>query len=259
VHVLALPLAYIYARHVLVLAETTPDKQAFREFLGWARTRYRRVFFIGGGGTELLSRNMTIRALGGERFQIPEYESARDAYPRTVRYKEFDLGLYEFLPAPAPTDGFDLDVGTADDLYVRHFHAKEQIPGRFSFRWTRDVSYVSILGTQAACRRLTIWASGAGRPPGAGSAQVDVFLDDTKLGSLTANDSLTPYPFVIPAELAATMDRSEDAAQLRLVSRTWSPKQLLGVNDTRDLGVMVDRITVECPAGPGASAAGGLR
>ena len=250
VHVLALPLAYIYARHVLVLAETTPDKAVFREFLTWAHARYRRVFFIGGGGTELLSRTMTVRAIRGERFQIPEYESVRNAYPTKVRFKEFDLGVYEFLPTPAPTDGFDLDVGTADDLYVRRFHAKEQSSGGFSFRWTRDVSYVSIVGAHASCQRLTVWLSGSGRPPGAGEATVDMFLNNRPLGTVTAGTALAPYRFSIPPDLAASLERSEDAAQLRLVSRTWSPRRLLGVADDRELGVMLDRVTLEC-AGDG--------
>ena len=68
-HVLALPLAYIYARNVLVFADVNPDKQAFRELMMWARTRFRRVFFIGGGGTEMLSRTMKVDVLAGERFR----------------------------------------------------------------------------------------------------------------------------------------------------------------------------------------------
>jgi hypothetical protein len=249
VHVLGLPLAYIYARHVLVLADTSPNKAQFRDFLSWARTRYRRVFFVGGGGTELLSRTMTVKAIDGTRFQIPEYESARDAYPQGVRFKEFDLGVYEFLPQPAPADHFDLDVGTSDDLYVRRFHAKEQGAG-FSFRWSRDVSYISIVGAGPACQALTIWLSGSGRPPGAGAAAVSVFLNDRPLGSVTAASGVLPYRFSIPAELADAMGRSEDAAQLRLVSATWSPRRLLGVPDDRLLGVMVDRVALDCSAPP---------
>ena len=53
VHVLALPLAYIYARNVLVLSSPAPDKPTFAGFLQWARPRYRRVLFMGGGGTDL--------------------------------------------------------------------------------------------------------------------------------------------------------------------------------------------------------------
>ena len=44
----ALPLAYVYARNVLSLREWEPDPRLLRQFLDWARTRYARVFFIGG-------------------------------------------------------------------------------------------------------------------------------------------------------------------------------------------------------------------
>jgi hypothetical protein len=246
-HVLALPLAYVYARNVLVLAETNPDKTVFREFLGWARGRYHRIFFAGGGGggTELLSRRMSIAAIRGERFQVPEYESPANAYPRVVKFKEFELTVYEFLPGPAVADGFALDVGAADDLYVRHFHAKEQRQGGFTFRWTRDTSFVSIIGTRPEQQRLTLWMKDGGRPMAAEPARVEVFLNDRALGTVTVGPELTPYPLTIPADLASSMARTEEAAQLRLVTNTWNPAQLIRVRDERDLGVMLDRIEVK--------------
>ena len=51
-HLLGLPLAYIYAKNVLLLSSPKPDKTTFAGFLDWARTRYERVLFIGGGGTD---------------------------------------------------------------------------------------------------------------------------------------------------------------------------------------------------------------
>ena len=54
-HALALPLSYIYARNVLVLYDSRPDKRAIREFLTWAHERYENVYFLAGGGTSLLS------------------------------------------------------------------------------------------------------------------------------------------------------------------------------------------------------------
>ena len=54
---------------------------------------------------------------------------------------------------------------------------------------------------------------------------------------------LQAYYFVIPPNLAATIAHSQDAAQLRLVTNTWSPRAL-GAKDDRDLGVMVDSIEV---------------
>lgn len=243
-HVLAVPLSYIYARNTLVFATTTPDKRLVREFLDWAHDRYRRVFFIGGGGMALLSRTMTVAALDGERFQIPEYEAALNAYPRDVRQKEFDFGVYELLPTPVEATGFELDVGAADDLYVRRFHAKERHPNRFSFRWTRDVSYVSVLGTTPAHQTLTMWLDDGGRPPAAGPAEVEVFLNERRLGRIVAGPGLQAYRLSIPPELAAAIAESDDAAELRLVCTTWNPGRALGVADPRDVGVMVDRIEV---------------
>ena len=141
-HVLALPLAYIYARNVLVLNSPRPDKVAFAAFLDWARTRYDRVLFMGGGGTDLLSPAWGARAIASERFQIPEYDAPADTYPRFVRQKEFDYSLYELTrpDAGAAALPFDLDVGVNDDLHVVRFYAKERTDGR-SFRWSRARSY----------------------------------------------------------------------------------------------------------------------
>ena len=101
IHVLALPLAYIYDKPVLVLNSPKPDKAVFEMFLGWARRHHPQVYFIGGGGTDLLSRNVAVEAVASERFQIPEYESVRNAYPTRVRFKEFDFGIYRFV-TPSP-------------------------------------------------------------------------------------------------------------------------------------------------------------
>ena len=74
VHTLALPLSYIYARNVLVLSDSRPDKRAVREFLTWARERYENVYFIAGGGTDLLSPGVGSIVVATERFQVPEFE-----------------------------------------------------------------------------------------------------------------------------------------------------------------------------------------
>ncbi len=248
-HVLALPLAYIYARNVVVLAATDPDKAAFRGLLSWAHEHYGRVFFVGGGGTELLSRTMPVVPVAGERFQIPEYESEWDTYPTRVTFKEFDFGVYELPPGSREPGVFDLNVGESDDLYVRRFHAKETFPGGMTFRWTRDVSFVSIVGAPEGCRDLTIWMNGAGRPPAAPPPGVEVFLNDRRLGAVTAGDSVQPYSFVVPPDVAAAMARSQNAAQLRIETRTWNPRALLGGVDDRDLGVMVDRVRACTNAG----------
>jgi len=166
-HVLATPLAFIYARQVLVLRSARPDKAAFAAFLEWARTKYKRVLFIGGGGTDLLSYRYGVKAIDSPRFQVPEYDAPVNAYPRSVRRKEFDFGVYAFEdPAPREGQWFDLDVGVKDDLHVLRFHAKEETEGR-TFRWTGPTSYVSVTVIHPTAREVTLWMNNGGRPPAA--------------------------------------------------------------------------------------------
>jgi hypothetical protein len=245
VHVLALPLAYIYARNVLVLATPVPDKPAFARFLAWAHTKYSRVLFLGGGGTDLLSSRWSVEPVASERFQVPEYESPYDAYPRAVRQKEFDYGLYALEPPRGESPrGFDLDVGLRDDLYVLRFHAKEESQGH-TFRWSRDRSYISIARVTPADRTVTIWMNSGGRPASAPPAIVRVLLDGHLLGSVRVTDGFHPYRIPIPPEVAGAAAASGEPVRLTLETATWNPLRTLGASDARDLGVIVDRITVE--------------
>ena len=244
-HVMALPLAYIYARNVLVLASPRPDRDAFAAFLEWARSRYSRVLFLGGGGTELLSSRWSARSVASQRFQVPEYEVSTTGLPRGVRMKEFDFGVYELLPAspPAPGIWFDLDVGIRDDLHVVRFHAKEMADGR-TIRWTQRQSFVSIPSLQAGAREVILGMSSGGRPAAADAATVSVFLDDQLLGTVDVSDGFRPYHLTIPPDLAARAGRTNELVRLRLVTPVWNPQRVLGSPDRRDLGVMVDRVQV---------------
>ena len=101
-HVLALPLAYIYGRDVLVLFSPRPDKQQLAAFLEDAFRRYARVLFIGGGGTDLLSRRIGATPVADGRVQVKEYAVAPwNSYPVGVRRKDFDYSVYELVARSA--------------------------------------------------------------------------------------------------------------------------------------------------------------
>jgi len=258
-HVFALPMAYIYARNVLVLNSPRPDTFGFGEFLKWARTRYDTIYFMGGGGTELLSRGVGIRPVASERFQIPEWESAYNAMPRGLRHKEFDYSVYRFVAgdetsAASPTSrtsptnsshaAVDLDIGFEDDLHVVRFHAKERDPRGVTYRWTRDRSYISLLGIRPECRTLELVLNDGHRPPRVPPAHVQVLLNDRVLGDLEVKADFHTYTLPIPADVAASAAKSDAPARLTLVTNIWKPHDVLGTPDDRDLGVMVDRVDV---------------
>jgi hypothetical protein len=246
VHVLATPLAYIYDRNVLLLVSPRPDKVTMAEFVAWARTKYDRVFYVGGGGTDLLSHNYGFEAVASERFQVPEFETTTAALPRLVSHKEFEYSVYEIVePRPRFEDEwFDLDLGIADDLHVLRFHAKEQTDGR-TFRWTTATSYVAVTTVPATASELTLVLHDGGRPPAAPPASVAVYLANTRLGQIDlVPGGFRAYALTVPAEVAERAARATDPVELRLVSTVWNPSEVIGAPDNRVLGVMVDRVTL---------------
>jgi len=242
VHVLALPLAYIYAKPVLVLASAAPDKGTFAAFLEWAHTKYQRVLFMGGGGTDLLSSKWDVEPVASDRFQVPEYETTSDRFPRFARQKEFDYSIYAFTP-PRAERPFDLDVGVNDDLNVVRFNAKEVTEGR-TFRWSEDQSFFIVNRIEADDRRIALWMSNGGRPASAPPSNVTLSIGDRMLGSVTVANGFAEYDFSIPAELAATLAARAEPVRVTLRTTSWNPLRTLGTPDDRELGVMVDRVAV---------------
>jgi 4-amino-4-deoxy-L-arabinose transferase-like glycosyltransferase len=243
VHLLALPLNYIWNRPALVLASPKPDKALFRQFLEWAPSRYRNVYFIGGGGVDLVSRSIAAEAMFGDQIEVPEYESRRNGYPREVRPKKFRFGVYRFMKPGIEAAAFAIDVGYLDDLNVYRFHAKE-IQDGIPYRWSRDASYVALPSVETA-RTLTLWLNDGGRPSTAAPARVTVYLNDRLIGSADVTRGFNPYTFPIVPDVWPTSMTTDDAATLKLVSTTWSPRRALGTSDDRELGVMVHRVEVK--------------
>jgi hypothetical protein len=245
VHVLALPLAYIYARNVLLLPNRRPDADTMERFIGWARRHYATVYFIGGGGTELLTKAIAVQPVATEVFQVPEWSSAWNALPDGARRKEFDFSIYRFVDPPAsPAGDVALDVGVNDDVNVLRFHAKERHANGTTFRWSRDVSYLNLQGVTGDDHTLTIVMDDGRRPAQVPPASVEVSMNDHVLGRIAVGSDFRPYTLPIPPALAAAAGASGTPVRLKLVTNVWRPKAVLGVPDDRDLGVMVDRVDV---------------
>jgi hypothetical protein len=87
--------------------------------------------------------------------------------------------------------------------------------------------------------------SNGGRPRTAAPATVEVAFGEQVIGTATVDDGVRPYTFRIPSDLAAGAAVATDPVRLRLQVPTWNPAQQLGVNDNRDLGVMVTRVEME--------------
>ena len=243
-HVLALPLAYIYARNVLVLHPLYPDRGELETFVGWARTRYREIYFLSGGGTPVLSANIGGEPVAESIIDVPEYEQRLDGYPRGPGRKKFVFGIYKLtssIPGPAP---LAVDIGTADDLHVLRFHSKERTRD-VTFRWTHPASLVLLANVPRSSSRLTLRMSDGGRPENLPRPDVTILLDDEVIGTARVGEGFRDYSFNIPEGLLYRGVASGSWPLLRIVtSATWTPRDAGLGGDGRALGVMIDRVDV---------------
>jgi len=243
-HVLALPLAYTYEKNVLVLSTPQPDELTFQEFVKWGHTHYQDIYFLGGGGTRLPVNTIAVEPILSDRFQIPEYESSLNKYPTEVRFKEFDFGLYKFVPVTRERQPFVLDIGWMDDLQVVRFYAKEKLSEDLTFRWSSKQSSVSIVNAPADSHQVTVWASDGGRPASEEPAYIAVSINDVKLGHALVTTGFLPYTFVIPPNVAEDLGKSTTQIPLLIEGNTWNPSKTLSTTDDRELGVMIDRVEI---------------
>lgn len=243
-HVLATPLAYIYAKHVLLVSSPRPDPARFQRFLDWASRAYERTYLLTESGLDVASPSMAASAVANERFTVPEYESLWNEFPHGARPKKFNINVYRLSRTDAVIPRTDLDIGGFDDLWVLRVFAREEQDG-VTFRWIRNLSYVSLAGVPAAARALVLSASSGGRPGAAGEARVQVFLNDHSLGSVIVTGGFSEYRLAIPPSVAEEAAGGSGLSTVRLLCTTWSPGKILGGADDRELGVMLDRVRVE--------------
>lgn len=242
-HVLATPLAYIYARNVLLFSSLRPNRAQLEQFLAWAGGRYDRVYLVADGGFSMASPNIAVTPERIENFSVPEYASLRNAYPREVRYKPFDLYLYRLQFSAKALPPVDVDVGGFDNAWVFRMFTR-QVQDDVTYRWLGGRSFAS-LPIQASTRAIVLRAGDGGRPARAGAAEVEVSLNDHPLGKITVSGGFRDYRIAVPPEVAAAAASGPLSPLVRFVSTTWIPKRVLGGVDDRALGVMLDRIRTE--------------
>jgi hypothetical protein len=243
-HAVALPLSYIYGRNVLVLYDSRPDKTAVREFLTWAHERYDNIFFVAGGGTDLLSPGVGSSVVATERFRVPEYEKTTyDVYPRESVMKPFDFTIYKLVQTGLTPPPNSLDIGGTDDLHLVDFYQKERLGGGdLTFRWSQDTSFL-LMSVRPGSREIALTMSG-GRPRGVPPPRVTVFLEDEELRTAELTNDFREYVFPIPSKAASELARRQDGVKIRIQSSTWIPRTVLGGSDIRPLGVMIDRAEI---------------
>lgn len=243
-HVLAVPLVDVYGLNALVLFSAVPDRRQLELFLTDAARKYERVFVLASGGTDLLSRQIAATQVAFVPMMLPEYETTGwEDFPRGPRQKDLGYSIYQLAtsaPAPQP---FVLDVGYFDDLQTVRFFAREVTEGR-SIRWTGPQSFIYANGLSGREHEIELVMHDGGRPPAAPPATIEVFFNGTSLGTVNVSFGFRSYRLAIPAAALEGVAGADAPVQIRLLSSTWSPSDFTPGSDTRQLGVMIDRVEI---------------
>ncbi len=98
---------------------------------------------------------------------------------------------------------------------------------------------------RADSRTIVLWMSDGGRPPAVDRADVTVALDNVVLGTVRVDTGFKPYSLPITPVLAERLSGLDRTIELTITTSAWKPETVLGTPDDRELGVMVDRISVK--------------
>jgi hypothetical protein len=250
VHLLSLPLWAAHGVNVLELARFNPDPDRLRHLVAAWRGRWRNVYFVHTYRTDLCGLFL-------ERVETKDFGTfewyAYDRKPGAPEFRSLHFTVSRVVPpeelqVPALDE---VDIGGSDDVQVSGFFDKEGGSDR-SFRWTGSCASVYLPAARpGALLAITVSAE---RRPATTPASVSVSLSGQPLGRFVAGPEWSEHVVVLPSPLPP------GPPVLRLDVPPWRPANFFPESqDTRDLGVMLDRIRV-IPGDPGkiaVSAPGG--
>lgn len=239
IHLLSLPLWAIHGVSVLELARYDPEREC-PDCLGhlvsnW-RHRYRNIYFVHTYRSRLCGLFLERVPAADYRFATREWERTYDRPPRRpvthgLRFTISRVVLPEELAVPPLTE---VDIGGTDDVLLSGFFDKEG-GGERTYRWTGPCASVYLPGAQAGAE-VVLTASTEQRPQEK-PAVLRVSLSGVSLGQVTVGPTWVDHAFRLPDPLPP------GPPLLRLEVPGWRPANVIpGSDDTRDLGIMLDRI-----------------
>jgi hypothetical protein len=249
IHLLSLPLWAVHGVNVLELARFRPDPERLQHLIGSWRGRYRSIYFVHTWREPVCGVFLQDVAGSPYRFGTHEWERAYGRAPQGPEARGLEFTISRVVPpedlhVPALPE---VDIGASDDFQVSGFFQKERDADGRTYRWTGPCAEVYLPAAKDGSR-VTITASAGQRPESLPPSEVRVSLSGAPLGSFSVGPEWSAHTLDLPA---AGIDspprlRLDVVDPVTLRPRTWRPaRSLPGSDDTRDIGVKVDRIHVE--------------
>jgi hypothetical protein len=240
IHLLSLPLWSVWGVNVLELARFDPDPRQLAHLIRSWRGRYRNIYFVYTYRSDLCS--LFLQRVEPFRFFSYEWERGYaeppdEPVPQILSFSLARVVDPEQLSVP-PVD--ELNVGGTDDAFVSAGFYEKEGGGDHTYRWTGRCASIYLPGARAG-GRVELTASVGVRPPSR-PAEVTVSLSGVELGRFTVGAERDAHEVPLPDPLPP------GPPLLRLDVPAWRPiNELPGSQDTRDLGIMVERVRLRAP------------
>lgn len=240
------PLQYLYGLTAFDLQEDKLDHKSLKAAIDVWQEDERPVYWVEGSVPVIgIFPQVHFAPDFGVWIRAPYLEQSYFHFP-TERV-EYQVPL-EFYKLAAKTDCVfpaRLDIGTLDTMYIHSgFYDKEWL-GERSLRWTDGMGTLTLpcLPPDVPDRvQLTLTAAGM-RAGGAPPATVSLSIDGVALGEWVFGAEFSDTSFPVPGELLRG-----DGHVLEIRSDTWVPQASNAGADSRQLGVLVDYITLSAEA-----------
>jgi hypothetical protein len=158
-----------------------------------------------------------------------------------VVYILFLLGLGVLFLAYQARMPLAVDLGTrGDEAHIADFHTPEKVDG-LSYRWSCHRSVVSFPGLAAYTPAILQLRLNGSRPAHIAPPQVAVLANGHELASFSVMDGFETYELFIDSQTMGISGHLE----IEICSESFVPADVMGGNDLRQLGVMVDQVTVQ--------------
>ena len=249
IHLLSLPLWAVHGVNVLELGRFRPDPERLQHLIGSWRGRYRNIYFVHTWREPVCGVFLQNVEGSPYRFGTQEWERAYNRPPRgpEPRGLEFTISRVvepEELQVPALPE---VDIGGSDDFQVSGFFQKERDSDGRTYRWTGPCAEVYLPSAREG-GVVSITASAGQRPASLPPAEVRVSLSRVPLGRFTVGPDWSVHTLALPAARGRSGPprlRLDVVDPITGRPRTWRPANSLGgSDDTRELGMKVDRIEV---------------
>lgn len=245
IHLLSLPLWGLYGANALEFRRFNPDPERLTHLIRSWRQTYRNIYFVTSFRTDVcglfLERTQTFR------FASSEFEWTYDRVPEKPEPRSVEFFLSRVIEPETlrVTTEPLIDIGGSGDLQTSGFFEREAT-GDLTYRWTggcldeRGNATGSIYVPAATPgARIRIRATAHLRPATARPAVVKVVWNEVPVGEFTADAAWRDSEIFLPDQLPP------GSGILRLEVPAWRPSNTdKNSTDTRDLGIMVDRVEV---------------